>query len=54
MASAKREHYHEYTNMELAAIEGELKDWFISRRVDMERNLAIKKKLDAANVTGKL
>ena len=33
----------EYSNKEVAMIEAELKDWFLSRRFSMERNMAIKK-----------
>lgn len=48
----KKDHYNEYTKMEIAGIESELKDWFVSRRVEMERALSIKKALDANNFSG--
>mmetsp|Transcript_57006 Transcript_57006/g.176849 ORF Transcript_57006/g.176849 Transcript_57006/m.176849 type:complete len:189 (-) Transcript_57006:41-607(-) len=44
--------YEEYSKKEVAFIEGELKDWFLSRRFGMERNMAIKKALDEGNFTG--
>merc|ERR1712151_896970 len=44
--------YEEYTKKEVNFIEAELKDWFLQRRFAMERNMAIKKALDAANFTG--
>uniref|UniRef100_A0A7S1SF02 Uncharacterized protein n=1 Tax=Alexandrium catenella TaxID=2925 RepID=A0A7S1SF02_ALECA len=44
--------YGEYCQKEIAFMEGELKDWFISRRFSMERNMAIKKALDESNFTG--
>jgi len=44
--------YEEYSKKEIQFIEGELKDWFLSRRFAMERNMALKKTLDANNFTG--
>mmetsp|Transcript_74182 Transcript_74182/g.172051 ORF Transcript_74182/g.172051 Transcript_74182/m.172051 type:complete len:189 (+) Transcript_74182:73-639(+) len=46
------ERYEEYTKKELGLIEAELKDWFLSRRFAMERNMSIKKALDENNFTG--
>merc|ERR1712232_1023370 len=37
---------------EIAFVEVELKDWFLTRRFSMERNMAIKKALDENNFTG--
>merc|ERR1712083_132663 len=37
---------------EVQFIETELKDWFLSRRFAMERNMALKKELDDNNFTG--
>lgn len=44
--------YEEYTKKEIEFIDGELKDWFLTRRFNMERNMALKKTLDTANFTG--
>eukprot|EP00746_Dinoflagellata_sp_MGD_P165301 gnl/MRDRNA2_/MRDRNA2_94492_c0_seq1.p1 gnl/MRDRNA2_/MRDRNA2_94492_c0~~gnl/MRDRNA2_/MRDRNA2_94492_c0_seq1.p1 ORF type:complete len:185 (-),score=43.53 gnl/MRDRNA2_/MRDRNA2_94492_c0_seq1:177-731(-) len=44
--------YEEYTKKEITYIESELKDWFLSRRFAMERNLALKSTLDKNNFTG--
>merc|ERR1719362_1405446 len=44
--------YEEYSKAEIHFIEAELKDWFLSRRFSMERNMAIKKALDDSNFTG--
>mmetsp|Transcript_126703 Transcript_126703/g.253223 ORF Transcript_126703/g.253223 Transcript_126703/m.253223 type:complete len:187 (+) Transcript_126703:105-665(+) len=44
--------YEEYSKSEVAFIEAELKDWFLSRRFAMERNMALKNALDAGNFTG--
>mmetsp|Transcript_75430 Transcript_75430/g.234042 ORF Transcript_75430/g.234042 Transcript_75430/m.234042 type:complete len:190 (+) Transcript_75430:81-650(+) len=44
--------YQEYSSKEVAFIEAELKDWFLSRRFAMERNMAIKKALDSSNFAG--
>eukprot|EP00405_Crypthecodinium_cohnii_P005222 CAMPEP_0194759336 /NCGR_PEP_ID=MMETSP0323_2-20130528/12395_1 /TAXON_ID=2866 ORGANISM="Crypthecodinium cohnii, Strain Seligo" /NCGR_SAMPLE_ID=MMETSP0323_2 /ASSEMBLY_ACC=CAM_ASM_000346 /LENGTH=187 /DNA_ID=CAMNT_0039679999 /DNA_START=76 /DNA_END=639 /DNA_ORIENTATION=- len=44
--------YEEYKQKEISFIEGELKDWFLTRRFAMERNMAIKKALDEGNFTG--
>merc|ERR1719362_391070 len=38
--------------MEITAIEAELKDWFLSRRLNMEGSLGIKKTLDAKSFAG--
>ena len=46
------EKFHEYTTKEVAFIETELKDWFLTRRFSMERNMAVKKTLDENNFTG--
>ena len=54
MTDDKTAHYNAYTKMEVAGIEAELKDWFLSRRLEMERNMAIKKELDANNFTGRI
>eukprot|EP00922_Rhytidocystis_sp_ex-Travisia-forbesii_P052419 GHVS01077749.1.p1 GENE.GHVS01077749.1~~GHVS01077749.1.p1 ORF type:complete len:230 (+),score=42.56 GHVS01077749.1:260-949(+) len=37
---------------ELQSLEAELKDWFISRRVKLERAVSIKKALDESNFSG--
>eukprot|EP00922_Rhytidocystis_sp_ex-Travisia-forbesii_P050830 GHVS01075510.1.p1 GENE.GHVS01075510.1~~GHVS01075510.1.p1 ORF type:complete len:200 (+),score=37.97 GHVS01075510.1:64-663(+) len=37
---------------ELEAIQVELKDWFLSRRIKLERAISIKKALDESNFTG--
>eukprot|EP00421_Protoceratium_reticulatum_P049643 CAMPEP_0168444300 /NCGR_PEP_ID=MMETSP0228-20121227/44974_1 /TAXON_ID=133427 /ORGANISM="Protoceratium reticulatum, Strain CCCM 535 (=CCMP 1889)" /LENGTH=189 /DNA_ID=CAMNT_0008458731 /DNA_START=65 /DNA_END=634 /DNA_ORIENTATION=- len=44
--------YEEYGQREVSFIEAELKDWFLSRRFAMERNMAVKKALDTSNFTG--
>merc|ERR1712113_3662 len=44
--------YEEYSKKEVQFIETELKDWFLSRRFGMERNMALKKALDDNNFTG--
>merc|ERR1719367_2410323 len=44
--------YEEYSKKEIGFLEIELKDWFLSRRFAMERNMALKKALDAGNFTG--
>lgn len=44
--------YEEYTKKEVEYIETELKDWFLSRRFAMERNMAMKKELDDNNFSG--
>eukprot|EP00929_Paragymnodinium_shiwhaense_P078069 TRINITY_DN4038_c0_g5_i1.p3 TRINITY_DN4038_c0_g5~~TRINITY_DN4038_c0_g5_i1.p3 ORF type:complete len:207 (-),score=83.11 TRINITY_DN4038_c0_g5_i1:122-679(-) len=44
--------YEEYSRKEISFIETELKDWFLQRRFAMERNMALKKTLDANNFTG--
>eukprot|EP00927_Polykrikos_kofoidii_P023128 TRINITY_DN2139_c0_g1_i2.p1 TRINITY_DN2139_c0_g1~~TRINITY_DN2139_c0_g1_i2.p1 ORF type:complete len:190 (+),score=35.21 TRINITY_DN2139_c0_g1_i2:73-642(+) len=44
--------YNEYTTKEICFIETELKDWFLTRRFSMERNMALKKTLDDNNFTG--
>mmetsp|Transcript_49558 Transcript_49558/g.119261 ORF Transcript_49558/g.119261 Transcript_49558/m.119261 type:complete len:190 (+) Transcript_49558:76-645(+) len=44
--------YEEYSKKEISFIESELKDWFLSRRFAMERNMSIKKALDENNFTG--
>jgi hypothetical protein len=44
--------YQEYARQELTSVEAGIKDWFITRRVMMERNLGIKAQLDAASMTG--
>jgi hypothetical protein len=44
--------YQVYARQELATIDASLKDWFLSRRVAMERNMGIKAQLDSANMTG--
>merc|ERR1712232_1105920 len=41
-----------YTKKEIGFIESELKDWFLTRRFGMERNIALKKALDEKNFTG--
>lgn len=51
-AVAKKENFDEYQRIEVGAIERELKDWFLSRRLDMERHTTLKKTLDAGNFTG--
>jgi len=52
MAAQVQARYEEYSKLDLASIESELKDWFIQRRFALERNLAIKQKLDRENFTG--
>mmetsp|Transcript_33071 Transcript_33071/g.92836 ORF Transcript_33071/g.92836 Transcript_33071/m.92836 type:complete len:187 (-) Transcript_33071:148-708(-) len=52
MAPNVHERYQEYSKKEIAFIETELKDWFLQRRFGMERNMALKKTLDANNFTG--
>jgi len=47
-----QQRYEQYSKLDLAGIEAELKNWFIQRRFAAERNLAIKKTLDANNFTG--
>lgn len=47
-----QQRYEEYSKLDLAGIEAELKNWFIQRRFAAERNLAIKKTLDDNNFTG--
>merc|ERR1719379_2818666 len=42
----------EYSKKEIGFIETELKDWFLSRRFAMERNMALKKALDENNFSG--
>lgn len=49
---SQKDHYNEYTKMEISSIDTELKDWFLTRRVNMERNLSIKKALDESNFSG--
>merc|ERR1712113_708856 len=44
--------YEEYSKKEIQFIETELKDWFLSRRFSMERNMALKKTLDDNNFSG--
>ncbi|CAD7945258.1 unnamed protein product [Amoebophrya sp. A25] len=53
MSPSQKDHYDAYTKMELSGLECELKDWFLSRRLEMERALSIKKALDGANFTGR-
>ncbi|EEA08451.1 uncharacterized protein CMU_002810 [Cryptosporidium muris RN66] len=43
---------YEQAKFEIKSIESELKDWFLTRRFNMERNLAIKILLDHHNYTG--
>merc|ERR1711920_160840 len=50
MSSGSR--YEEYSKKEISFIESELKDWFLTRRFAMERNMALKKTLDDNNFTG--
>lgn len=53
MASlGKKDDYSTFARMEIASIDSELKDWFLSRRVSLERNLVLKKELDAKNFSG--
>ncbi|CAD7937057.1 unnamed protein product [Amoebophrya sp. A120] len=47
-----QDQYDAYTKLELDGLSGELKDWFLSRRIEMERGLSIKKALDEKNFTG--
>merc|ERR1719310_2616442 len=44
--------YEVYSKKEISFLETELKDWFLTRRFSMERNMAIKKALDENNFTG--
>eukprot|EP00386_Alphamonas_edax_P001859 GDKI01005624.1.p2 GENE.GDKI01005624.1~~GDKI01005624.1.p2 ORF type:complete len:144 (-),score=37.74 GDKI01005624.1:693-1124(-) len=44
--------FAEHAKQEIGLIEKELKDWFLNRRICMERNIALKKTLDARNTTG--
>merc|ERR1712137_1145129 len=44
--------YEEYSKKEISFIETELKDWFLTRRFAMERNMMLKKTLDDNNFTG--
>jgi hypothetical protein len=51
MATAQ-DKYQVHARQELASVESQLKDWFLTRRVAMERNIGIKEQLDASNMTG--
>ena len=51
MATAQ-DKYQVHARMELEGVESQLKDWFLTRRVAMERNIGIKEQLDASNMTG--
>mmetsp|Transcript_80044 Transcript_80044/g.138929 ORF Transcript_80044/g.138929 Transcript_80044/m.138929 type:complete len:186 (-) Transcript_80044:70-627(-) len=44
--------YEEYSKKEITFIEAELKDWFLTRKFGMERNMGIKKALDESNFSG--
>jgi len=44
--------YEEYSKKEISFIETELKDWFLTRRFGMERNMAVKQALDGSNFSG--
>merc|ERR1719454_227057 len=44
--------YEMYSQKEVNFIDTELKDWFLTRRFAMERNMALKKTLDDNNFTG--
>eukprot|EP00392_Amoebophrya_sp_AT5.2_P011041 g11116.t1 len=52
MGVKNKDQYDAYTTVEVAGLESELKDWFLSRRVEMERALTVKKALDEKNFTG--
>ena len=44
--------YEEYVRGEIAGMDSELKSWWISRRVGLERNMAIRNQLKENNFTG--
>ncbi len=44
--------YEEYVKGEIEGMDAELKSWWISRRLAMERNMAIKNKLQQHNFSG--
>mmetsp|Transcript_8200 Transcript_8200/g.19616 ORF Transcript_8200/g.19616 Transcript_8200/m.19616 type:complete len:186 (+) Transcript_8200:61-618(+) len=51
MAGATQK-YEEYARQEIAFLENELKNWFMQRKIAMERNIAIRKTLQVNNFSG--
>eukprot|EP00918_Siedleckia_nematoides_P035841 GHVU01077864.1.p1 GENE.GHVU01077864.1~~GHVU01077864.1.p1 ORF type:complete len:188 (-),score=26.73 GHVU01077864.1:260-823(-) len=51
-ASARGDGQERLRRAELHEVEASLKDWFLSRRIAMERNIAMKKLFDRYNLSG--